>query len=135
MLASPSHELPQGPPPWARRDEGSSPLTQTQKSTPQPSSHEPSSHEPSNVASLAALTSTQKTPASHFSSNQRQPSAAYPEIDVAIASATPAELRRPEMRSPSPRPAGTPRSLWVPVLVMVILGLAGTALWLWFASS
>jgi len=73
-----------------------------------------------------------------FMGMQRSPSAAYPPLppDASInLAADLAEMRRPEMRSPAPRPPSTPRSLWVPVLIVLIVGLAGTAVWLWLSSG
>lgn len=121
MLANPNQELPKGPMGW------------TQQGTP------------STNAEDSGLTSTQRSPITPMTSTQRSPSFVYPEalpgeahpIDGRVdgrVDGQGAELRRPEMRSPSPRPGGTPRSLWVPVLIVLIVGLAGTAAWLWWRS-
>ncbi len=130
MLAAPGQDFPKGPTGWGDSD----PLTQTQKSTAQAAPDPLTSTQKSSPspAAIAALTATQKTPGSALTSTQRAPSAAYPEVGAA---AVPAEIRRPEMRSPSPRPPKTPRSLWVPVLIIVIVGLAGTAVWLLLSSA
>jgi serine/threonine protein kinase/flagellar motor protein MotB len=112
-------EAPKGPMGW----DGQDPLTRTQKTS---------------ASSDASLTSTQRSPIS-LGIPQRSPSAAYPELPLHPIHNPPtgdlSELRRPEMRSPSPRPPTTPRSLWVPVLIVVIVGLAGTAVWLWLNAA
>jgi hypothetical protein len=116
MLAAPNQDLPRGPMGW-NDGQAQDPLTQTQKSTP---------------TSASALTSTQKSPTSALEATQRSPSAAFPTVGSVPSNN---ELRRPEMRSPSPRPASTPRSLWIPVLVVLIVVLAGTAVWLFLNAA
>jgi len=118
--AAAGREMPRGPMGW-----GEDPLTRTQKST---------------TADPVSLTSTQRSPIQSLTATQRSPSAAYPPIPVPVHASTNlatdlADLRRPEMRSPAPRPPATPSSLWVPALIVVIVALAGTALWLWFSSG
>jgi serine/threonine protein kinase len=115
--AAAGRQMPRGPTGW----DGQDPLTRTQRTTPDTS-----------------LTSTQRSPVQSLTSTQRSPSAAYPPVPMdARTNLAPdlAELRRPEMRSPAPRPPSTPRSLWVPVLIVLIVALAGTAVWLWLANT
>jgi serine/threonine protein kinase len=114
--AAVGRELPRGPMGW----DGQDPLTRTQRTS---------------AADPVSLTSTQKSP---IHSLDGPPSAPYPPMPVHASTNVAADLvdlRRPEMRSPAPRPPATPRSLWVPVLIVLIVGLAATAVWLWYSSG
>lgn len=116
MLAG-AGDLPKGPMGWggnqAQPKPEEDPLTKTQKSP----------------ASQISLTSTQKSEAASLTSTQRSPSAAFP----SVPSNAPSDLRRPEMRSPAPRPQGS-RSLWVPVVVVLLLAVGGAVAWMWRAG-
>ncbi len=117
--AAAGREVPKGPMGW----DGQDPLTRTQRTS---------------AADPVSLTSTQRSPVQSLTATQRSPSAAYPPIPVGASTNVAPELmdlRRPEMRSPAPRPPSAPRSLWVPVLIVVIVALAGTAVWLWLSSG
>jgi serine/threonine protein kinase len=116
--ANASRALPNGPMGW------DDPMTRTQKTTP---------------SDPVSLTSTQKSPVQSLGAMPRTSSAAHPTVpaygDLGVPGGELADLRRPEMRSPAPRPPSTPSSLWVPVLLVVIVALASTAVWLWLSSG
>lgn len=119
--------LPKGPMGWGASQPSAAapapttapeedPLTKTQKSP----------------ASPISLTSTQKSEVSSLTSTQRSPSAAFPTVGPAMGKAgpVPADLRRPEMRSPAPRPESS-RSLWIPIVVVLVLAVAATLGWMY----
>ncbi|MEM7160404.1 MAG: protein kinase [Myxococcota bacterium] len=77
------------------------------------------------------LTSTQPTPISgspaaeiSLTSTQRAPTSMPPSSASAGG-----DLRRPQMRSPAPRPENAPRSMWLPIVVIVVLLVVGAGAW------
>jgi len=109
--SGPKRSVPRGPMKWGDREDDD-PLTRTQKSP----------------ASPGLTTSTQRSsPSPALTSTQRTPSAAYANVPPLPK----IEVQRPQMRSPSPRPEGASRSLWVPAILIVILALGAVAAWMW----
>ncbi len=126
-------ETPKGPMGWSTGG-NEDPLTQTQRSpVSSPSAdgggQRVSPNPPSGAHPPMSLTATQRTPSAAY------PSVASPAGLAAHEEASARGIQRPQMRSPAPRPQGTPRSLWVPILLVVIVALAVTAAWLWWNAT